>query len=127
MQEYDADDLKAEARLQMQLHHPNIVKCLGMVFEPNNYGLILEHMEHGEIGNFLKRNNNLETKLRVIKDVATGMNYLHSLTPPVIHGDLKIHNVLIGRELRATICDFGFSIGKSIPSPTLQTLFVWAR
>ena len=33
------------------------------------------------------------------------MEYLHSIQPdPVIHGDLKLHNVLVGDGLVAKVC-----------------------
>jgi len=35
-------------------------------------------------------------KLQIAQGVIRGMNYLHTKTPAVIHGDLKIQNVLIG-------------------------------
>ena len=42
--------------------------------------------------------------------VALGMEYLHGIKPnPVIHGDLKIQNILVGSGGVAKICDFGFS------------------
>jgi len=34
-------------------------------------------------------------KLQIAQGVIRGMNYLHTKTPPVIHGDLKVQNVLI--------------------------------
>jgi len=37
--------------------------------------------------------------------VVDGMEYLHSIRPhPVIHGDLKIQNVLVGDGLVAKVC-----------------------
>ena len=41
--------------------------------------------------------------------MAQGMNYLHTHRPAVLHLDLKSGNVLLNRELRAKIADFGFS------------------
>ena len=35
-------------------------------------------------------------KLQIAKGVVLGMNYLHTSDPAVIHGDLKVQNVLIG-------------------------------
>jgi len=44
-------------------------------------------------------------KLYLAHGVVCGMEYLHSIQPhPVIHGDLKIQNVLIGDSLVAKVC-----------------------
>ncbi len=37
------------------------------------------------------------------------MDYLHSFSPPVIHRDLKCNNVLIARDGRVKLADFGVS------------------
>ena len=38
-------------------------------------------------------------------EVAAGMSYLHALKPsPIIHGDLKLQNVLLGRYFNAKVC-----------------------
>ena len=49
--------LKNEAKIHMRLDHPNIVKCFAVVFEPTNYGMVLEFMKHGEAKNYLIQNN----------------------------------------------------------------------
>ena len=98
--------LKREAAIQYRLNHPNILKLLAIVFEPGSYGLILEFMKHGELSDFLEENNiGWEKKLLLVCDVVLAMCYLHSQKPPIIHGDLKIQNVLIGEELKAKVCD----------------------
>jgi len=44
-------------------------------------------------------------KLHVAHGVVRGMEYLHSIQPdPVIHGDLKTQNVLVGDGLIAKVC-----------------------
>ena len=44
-------------------------------------------------------------KLFLANGVVCGMEYLHSILPhPVIHGDLKIQNVLVGDGLVAKVC-----------------------
>ena len=81
-----------------------------MIFEPGNYGIISEFAEYGELRRYLLKNNDLRIKLSMLHDVALGMEYLHGIKPnPVIHGDLKIQNVLVGQDEVAKICDFGFS------------------
>jgi len=45
------------------------------------------------------------TKLFLAHGVVDGMEYLHSIQPhPVIHGDLKIQNILVGDGLVAKVC-----------------------
>jgi len=45
------------------------------------------------------------TKLFLAHGVICGMEYLHSIQPhPVIHGDLKTQNVLLGDGLVAKVC-----------------------
>lgn len=38
-----------------------------------------------------------------------GMNYLHTLSPPVVHRDLKSPNVLVNDYYMIKLCDFGMS------------------
>ena len=43
-------------------------------------------------------------KAKMAHDVASGMSYLHSLsTHPIIHSDLKLHNILVGDHFNAKV------------------------
>jgi len=44
-------------------------------------------------------------KLQFAQEVTCGMHYLHTRTPPVVHGDLKLQNVLIGDGYKAKVND----------------------
>ncbi|KAF8311178.1 kinase-like protein, partial [Clavulina sp. PMI_390] len=44
-----------------------------------------------------------------LRGVTQGVNYLHSLQPPVIHGDLHPGNVLLDAADKPILCDFGLS------------------
>jgi len=47
----------------------------------------------------------LSKKLLLAHGVVCGMEYLHSIQPhPVIHGDLKLQNILVGDGLVAKVC-----------------------
>ena len=42
-------------------------------------------------------------KLHIAQGVIRGMNYLHTKTPAIVHGDLKVQNVLIGDDYKAKV------------------------
>jgi serine/threonine-protein kinase TNNI3K len=50
-----------------------------------------------------------ETKLRIAMQVAHALTYLHSLSPVVLHRDLKSRNILLSAQLEAKLTDFGTS------------------
>ena len=48
-------------------------------------------------------------QLKLCMHVARGMNYLHTLDPPVLHRNLKAQNLLIDEAGKVKIGDFGWS------------------
>jgi len=54
-------------------------------------------------------------RLTLLCEVADGLEYLHSRTPPVVHGDMSPPNILVGDDGKACLRDFGLS---NIHGPT---------
>ncbi|EEY53027.1 protein kinase [Phytophthora infestans T30-4] len=48
-------------------------------------------------------------KVKIALHVAHALTYLHSLSPVVIHRDLKSRNILLTADLDAKLTDFGIS------------------
>lgn len=55
-----------------------------------------------------------EIVLPILKDIATGVRFLHSATPQIIHSDLKASNILVDERFRAKVADFGLSQKRNV-------------
>ncbi|XP_006463731.1 hypothetical protein AGABI2DRAFT_208652 [Agaricus bisporus var. bisporus H97] len=101
--------LSHEALLWGQLSHPNILPFYGIYINEvrrNRFGLVSPWMENGNVVNYLKHNPDV-SRLPLIHDIASGLQYLHSLN--VVHGDIKGNNILVTPNGRACLADFGLS------------------
>jgi len=45
-------------------------------------------------------------RLRFLYEIALGVNFLHNMTPPLLHHDLKTQNILMDGEYHAKVCVF---------------------
>mmetsp|Transcript_62516 Transcript_62516/g.146986 ORF Transcript_62516/g.146986 Transcript_62516/m.146986 type:complete len:1259 (-) Transcript_62516:160-3936(-) len=103
-----------EMRHVSKMRHPCITTMMGAVIgggkcEPM---LVMELMEHGSLRGVLSNKSiALEPALMapMVRDVIQGMAFLHAAKPAVVHGDLKAHNILVDRNFRAKVADFGLS------------------
>ena len=95
-------------------HCPHIIKFYGACITENSVTIITELVSKGELGNLLMdKSSSLDMflRLRMARDVAVGMNWLHSSKPvQFLHRDLKPSNLLVDDNLRIKICDFGFCV-----------------
>ena len=123
-----ANKVCGEVITMLQLSHPNIVRCKGvslLVDQPLPV-LLMERLTTSLHAYLLHQDNSnlpLKRKVSILLDTASGLEYLHSRTPAIIHRDLTATNVLLDSELRAKIADFGNSrIVDLDPSATPQPL-----
>eukprot|EP00986_Skeletonema_menzelii_P002562 scaffold696_cov137-Skeletonema_menzelii.AAC.4 len=106
-----------EMRLLSTLRHPNICTVMGEVTLGNDPMLIMEYMQMGSLFSLLHNETvplSGELILPILQDVAKGLRFLHSASPPVIHSDLKSANILVDAQFRAKVADFGLSQKKKI-------------
>jgi leucine-rich repeat kinase 2 len=110
------DNFRREVWLMSSLKHPNIVCLEAYTVKP--FSMIMEFLPCGDLYAFLHdQAKPLDWPLRykIAIDVAAGMKFLHGITPPLLHRDLKTPNILLaGFSLRdapnlAKVADFGLS------------------
>ena len=69
-------------------------------------------MEFGSLYDVLHNGNMIleeEIVFPIVRDIASGLRFLHNASPAVIHGDLKSRNVLVDSRFKAKVSDFGLS------------------
>lgn len=105
-----------ESEFNCRLRHPNIILFMGISLTPSEVCIVTELMARGNVRDLLvpspgSRTVKLDLGLRLqwAVDTAQGMAYLHTLSPPMIHRDLKTTNLLVDRGMNVKICDFGMS------------------
>lgn len=114
----NALDIEGEQRFRdeymivFNCHHTNLIHPTHFsIFKETPY-LVLPYCKLGSsellIGNLQETDKIWE----YIKDVASGLAYLHALTPPIIHQDIKPANILLDDTLHYAITDFGISSQK---------------
>ena len=97
----------------LKLQHQNILKYEGICFlseEQQIPSLLMERMSISLRSYLILPENKACTlgyKAAILRDVANGLNFLHSQTPAIIHRDLTAINVLLDDKLTAKIADFG--------------------
>ena len=120
MDEYSR--LKAEFVEEMRhlskLRHPCITTVMGAVIAKHEEPmLVMEYMDHGSLYD-LVHNETLaiegELILPILRDIAQGVQFLHTADPEVVHGDLKAQNILVDIRFRAKVADFGLSQKKKL-------------
>ncbi|CUA67422.1 Serine/threonine-protein kinase PAK 6 [Rhizoctonia solani] len=90
-----------------KLDHENVNKLIGVIMFRERLGMVSEWMEHGNLRQYLGRNNDADRGELCIQ-IARGVAYLHGVN--MVHGDLKACNILVSSTGVIKITDFDYSI-----------------
>eukprot|EP00429_Kryptoperidinium_foliaceum_P068249 CAMPEP_0176071970 /NCGR_PEP_ID=MMETSP0120_2-20121206/35950_1 /TAXON_ID=160619 /ORGANISM="Kryptoperidinium foliaceum, Strain CCMP 1326" /LENGTH=699 /DNA_ID=CAMNT_0017405633 /DNA_START=1 /DNA_END=2100 /DNA_ORIENTATION=+ len=126
-----AGAMRNEIRLLRRIRHPNIVLFYGFtVMAGGGLAMVLEWADGGDLGVFMKKrvDNGLHfegwrhdgrpvaslaqvAEVKLLHDIARGLDFLHQSEPTILHRDIKPGNVLViaARPEKAKLTDFGLS------------------
>lgn len=105
----DCENLKLEIKLHQNLHNDHIIKFYGCIQRKNLVYMLLEHASNGSLFFYIDIQEGLPEllALRFFYETALGIQYLHD--NQVVHRDIKPENILLDKDFRIKVCDFGWS------------------
>ncbi|XP_042468406.1 chitin elicitor receptor kinase 1-like isoform X2 [Zingiber officinale] len=124
------NEFLAELKVLTNVHHLNLVRLIGYCTEVSLF-LVYEFIENGNLSEHLRGLGSREplpwlTRVQIALDSARGLEYIHEHTVPVyIHRDIKSPNILINKNFRAKVADFGLAklteVGASLQTRLVGT------
>ncbi|KAJ7866492.1 kinase-like domain-containing protein, partial [Mycena leptocephala] len=113
-------ELAREVLIWKELSHPNVLPLLGidLIARKPSCCLVSPWMKNGNVMAFLETHPDFN-KSSLVRDITRGLEYLHDLDPPVVHGDIKGANILIDDGGKACLADFGLAL--AVESQALST------
>jgi formylglycine-generating enzyme required for sulfatase activity/tRNA A-37 threonylcarbamoyl transferase component Bud32 len=95
---------------QALLDHPNIVQVTDFIDENGQFLLVMEYVDGQSLSQVIKAKGKFEEReaLSIFKQVLEGLDYAHR--QGVINRDIKPSNILIDKNSRVRITDFGIAI-----------------
>ncbi|KAM4862265.1 LOW QUALITY PROTEIN: receptor-interacting serine/threonine-protein kinase 4 [Urocitellus parryii] len=101
-------ELLEEAKKMEMAKFRYVLPVYGICREP--VGLVMEYMETGSLEKLLASEPlPWDLRFRIVHETAVGMNFLHCMTPPLLHLDLKPANILLDAHYHVKISDFGLA------------------
>ncbi|KAL7218899.1 hypothetical protein ACSBR2_012045 [Camellia fascicularis] len=117
----------AELKVLTHVHHLNLVRLIGYCVEGSLF-LVYEFIENGNLSEHLRGGRDplpWSTRVQIALDSARGLEYIHEHTVPVyIHRDIKSANILIDKNYRGKVADFGLTKLTEVGSTSLPTRLV---
>ena len=102
---------KKEYKTVYNCHHANLLKPTGFsIIDESIPYLIMPYCEKGSAEKLVGKLSDKDDIWKFIFDTASGLAYLHSCNPPIVHQDIKPANILIDDKNNYCITDFGISV-----------------
>ncbi|KAI8957408.1 kinase-like protein [Daldinia sp. FL1419] len=104
--------IKSEYSIAKSLHHPNIVETIRLCTDHGRWNHVMEYCSEGDLFGLVSKKYLRDVSREVdrtclFKQLCQGINYLHS--NGIAHRDIKLENLLITKDSKLKITDFGVS------------------
>lgn len=111
-----------EARLLASLRHPALPKVSDHWQDEQGQFLVMEYIPGDDLAALVQQRTSplpVDAVLRWAHALLDALSYLHTHEPPIIHRDIKPHNIKITPRNEPILLDFG--LAKGLVDMTVQT------
>lgn len=112
-----------EAKLLATLRHPVLPRVTDFFSDPNGQFLVMDFIPGTDLDQLLKQRKKPLSVTDVIQwteQLLDALHYLHTQDTPVVHRDIKPHNIKLTPDNRIFLLDFGLSKGLTDPKTQMQ-------
>ncbi|MFF3922875.1 Stk1 family PASTA domain-containing Ser/Thr kinase [Paenibacillus lactis] len=108
---------RREAQSAASLSHSNVVSIYDVGQEEDVHYIVMEYIEGQNLNEIIKERAPLQVDeaVRIATQICDALDHAHH--NQIIHRDIKPHNILIGRNGRVKVTDFG--IARAVTSTTI--------
>lgn len=99
-----------EANNQAQLDHPNIVQVTDLFEEDGHFYFVMDYVDGKDLDDRIRKLGKLEEfeALKLLRGLLEALQFAHDKN--IVHRDVKPSNILITKDGRPRITDFGIAI-----------------
>jgi serine/threonine protein kinase len=99
--------MEKEAQVLKVINHPNVVKAYDSFEENGTYYIVLEYIEGESLKDRIKKEGKLKEKeaRSIFEKILSGLKAIHTIG--IAHRDVKPDNILITKEGKVKLIDFG--------------------
>lgn len=100
---------RREAQSAASLSHPNVVSIYDVGQEDEIHYIVMEYIEGNTLNELIKEKAPLQVEeaIHIASQICEALDHAHQ--NGIIHRDIKPHNILLGRNGRVKVTDFGIA------------------
>jgi len=114
---------RKEVEIMSQLSHNTVCEFIGACTTFPDLAVVMAYYPKGSLEDAYRDRvlfRDFQSCHKVALGIARGLEYMHSVSPPIVHRDLKAGNIFLMEDGSVKIGDFGISTAVAEPRPLTQ-------
>lgn len=118
------ENVKKEMELLLNLKHPGLPQIFDFIEEEDASYIVMEYVEGISLYDYISEHGKVDTEnaVRWIKELCEILEYMHDGRPAIIYRDLKPANVMITKDGKIKLVDFGAAFVRDYATETKDIL-----